>query len=83
MQLLLIIVSNMCQFNKYIFNLELSFSGNHTVAVVNGSESRQTLEESFKDVFSEVNKIINDGFIEIDGRKVGVDIYMGGDYKVS
>ena len=50
---------------------------------MNGSESRQTLEESFKDVFSQVNKIINDGFIEIDGRKVGVDIYMGGDYKVS
>ena len=50
---------------------------------MNGSESRQTLEESFKDVLSEVNKIINDGFIEIDGRKVGVDIYMGGDHKVS
>jgi len=36
------------------------------------------LEESFKDVFLEANKIINDGFIEIDGKKVGVDIYLGG-----
>ena len=43
---------------------------------MNGNESRQTLEESFKDVFSEVNKIVNDGFIEIDGRKVPVDIYV-------
>jgi hypothetical protein len=41
------------------------------------------LEESFKDVFLEANKIINDGFIEIDGKEVGVDIYLGGDYKVS
>ena len=41
------------------------------------------MEESFKDVFSEANKIIDGGFIEIDGNKVGVDIYMGGDYKVS
>jgi len=61
----------------------LSSKGNHTVAVVNGSESRQTLEESFKDVFLEVNKIIDDGFIDIDNKKVGVDIYLGGDYKVS
>lgn len=50
--------------------------------MVNGSETRQTLEESFKDVFLEANKIIDDGFIEIDGKKVGVDIYLGGDYKV-
>jgi len=34
----------------------LSSKGNHTVAVVNGSESRQTLEESFKDVFLQANK---------------------------
>jgi len=58
-------------------------TGNHTIAVVNGSESCQTLEESFRDVFIEANKIIDDGFIEIDGKKVGVDFYLGGDYKVS
>ena len=40
--------------------------------MVNGSESCQTLEESFRDVFIEANKIIDDGFIEIDGKKVGV-----------
>ena len=50
--------------------------------MVNGSETRQTLEESFKDVFLEANKIIDDGFIQIDGKKVGVDIYLAGDYKV-
>ena len=74
---------NRCQFNNYIFNLKPFLSGNHTVAVGNGSESRQTLEESFKDVFLDANKIINDGFLEIDDRKVGVDIYLGGDYKMS
>ena len=41
------------------------------------------LEESFRDVFLGANKIIDDGFIEIDGKKVGVDIYLGGDHKVS
>ena len=60
-----------------------SFTGNHTIAVINGCESRQTLEESFRDVFLEANKIIDDGFIEIDGKKVGVDIYLAGDKKVT
>ena len=41
------------------------------------------MEESFRDVFLEANKIIDDGFIEIDGKKVGVDIYLGADHKVS
>ena len=60
-----------------------SFTGNHTIAIVNGYERRQTWEESFRDVFLEANKIIDDGFIEIDGKKVGVDIYLGGDHMVS
>ena len=45
---------------------------------MNGSESRQAVEESFIDVFVDVNKLIDDGFVE-----VGADIYLGGDYKVS
>ena len=77
-----IIVLNRCQFNKYVYNY-LLFTGNHTVPVRNGRESRQTLEESFRYVFLEANKIIDDGFIEIDGKKVGVDIYLGADHKVS
>ncbi|KAJ7393814.1 hypothetical protein OS493_003480 [Desmophyllum pertusum] len=59
----------------------LSSKGNHTIAVVNGSESRQSIEESFADVFREVNKVIDDGFIEVDGQRVGVEIFLGGDYK--
>ncbi|KAJ7365765.1 hypothetical protein OS493_002482 [Desmophyllum pertusum] len=61
----------------------LASKGNHTIAVVNGSESRQSIEESFADVFREVNKVIDDGFIEVDGQRVGVEIFLGGDYKVS
>lgn len=60
-----------------------SSTGNHTIAVVNGSESRETLEESFRDVFNEANDIIEKGYIEIDGRRVSVEFYLGGDYKVS
>ena len=41
------------------------------------------MEESFRDVFLGANKIIDDGFIEIDGKKVGVDIYLAGDKKVT
>ena len=41
------------------------------------------MEESFRDIFLEANKIIDDGFIEIDGKKVGVDIYLASDKKVT
>ena len=34
-------------------------------------------------IFLEANKIIDDGFTEIDGKKVGVDIYLAGDKKVT
>ena len=50
------------------FLVSPSSTGNHTIAVVNGSESRETLEESFRDVFNEANDIIEKGYIEIDGR---------------
>ena len=38
-------------------SITLIFTGNHTIAVVNGPESRQTLEECFSDVFREINEV--------------------------
>ena len=58
-------------------------SGNHTIAVINGSESRETLAEGLGDVLQEVNAIQDAGHIEVDGRQVPVELYLGGDYKVT
>ena len=57
--------------------------GTHTIAVVNGPESRDTLESSFKEVFGEANDIIKSGYITIDGEQEEIELFLEGDYKVT
>ena len=45
-------------------------TGNHTIAVVKGSEDYTTIAQSFWDVFQEINQI-------------SVELFLSGDYKVS
>ena len=56
--------------------------GTHTIAVVNAPESRETLESSFKEIFDEVNDIIKSGYITVNGKRVDIEMFLGGDYKV-
>jgi hypothetical protein len=37
---------------------------------------------SFKDVFEEINQLIADSAIDIDGEIIELDFFLGGDYKV-
>ncbi|PFX29308.1 hypothetical protein AWC38_SpisGene5996 [Stylophora pistillata] len=53
----------------------------HTIAVVSGPENHETLAESFKEVFSEVNEIQDRGHIIVDGKQVEIELFLGGDYK--
>ncbi|XP_022808035.1 uncharacterized protein LOC111345047 [Stylophora pistillata] len=59
----------------------LSSKGTHTIAVVSGPENHETLAESFKEVFSEVNEIQDRGHIIVDGKQVEIELFLGGDYK--
>ena len=43
----------------------LSARGNHTIAVVNGTEKYETLQVSFKNAFSEINYLIEQGAITL------------------
>ena len=56
--------------------------GTHTIAVVHGPESRETLESSFKEIFDEVNDIIKSGHITVNVTRVDIEMFLGGDYKV-
>jgi len=69
----------------FILNLttNLYYTGNHTVAVIKGHESYDLLKSSGKDVFSYINKLIDDGNMCVDGKEIPTDIYLGGDYKVN
>ena len=66
----------------FILTMNLYYTGNHTVAVIKGHESYDLLKSSGKDIFSYINKLIDDGNIYIDGKEISTDIYLGGDYKV-
>lgn len=59
----------------------MAAKGNHTIAVVNGPEKYETLQVSFKNVFSEINSLIEQGAITVDGQEVKLEFFLGGDYK--
>ena len=56
--------------------------GNHTVAVVKGKEDYETLKASLSNVIRDANSLIDDGYMIIDGRKVSLEFFLGGYYKV-
>lgn len=61
----------------------LSLSGNHTIAVIKEKEQYESLKASLANVIRDVNSLVNDGHMIVDGQKVNLDIYLGADYKVN
>lgn len=56
--------------------------GNYIVGIVFGSEDYDVLKVFCKDLFVEINELVDEGEIEVDGYKVFLDFYLFGDYKV-
>ena len=59
------------------------FTGKHTITVLKTSEDYKNLRSGLVNVTSTVNKLIEDGFIVINGKRVKLQFFLGGDYKVS
>ena len=60
------------------------FIGNHAIRIVCGKECYyESIAESFKEIFEEINKLIAEGGIEVDGERIQLEFYLGGDYKVA
>lgn len=57
--------------------------GNHTISVIKTSEDYNNLSTGLSNVRQAVNELIEAGFILVNGRKVDLQFYLGGDYKVS
>ena len=55
----------------------LSFLGNHTIAVIKGSEDYETLMSGHRNVYQTVNELIDQGHIIIDGKKVNSTLPSG------
>ena len=56
---------------------------NHTFALIKGYEDYETLNTGFKNVRYAISKLVEQGYMEIDGNKVHLHFHLGGDYKVS
>lgn len=55
----------------------------HTFAALEGHEGYEVLKGGFQPSLQEVNSLISDGFIECNGEKIQLEVYLGGDYKVN
>lgn len=59
----------------------MSSKGNRTIAVLNGHEDYNTLKESLRDVFVEINTMIHEGQLSVGDSTVNTEFFLGGDYK--
>ena len=59
----------------------MSAKGNRTIAIVNGSESYDTIKEAFGGIFHEINTMISTRKLMVNNQEVNIDFYLGGDYK--
>ena len=61
----------------------LLLAGNHTIAVIKGKEEYESFKASLANAIRDVNSLVKDGYMIVDGHTVNLDIYLGGDYKVN
>jgi hypothetical protein len=59
----------------------MAAKGNHTIGVVNGKEDYETLERCFRDIFTDINELVLDKKIDVDGQTINLEFFLGGDYK--
>jgi hypothetical protein len=81
-------MTNSCNFVIFSFALlqktddVMSARGNHTIAVVKGAEKYETLKESFKNIFDEINALNRTKKLTIDARDYNVELFLGGGLQV-
>ena len=59
----------------------LTAAGNHTFAAVKCSEGYESLKNALEPVLAEMNELIKEGEIVVDGVTVKLDIKLGSDMK--
>lgn len=59
----------------------MSAGGNHTFAIIKGCEKYETLNDSFRIVFQEINNLIEVSENTINNSRFDLEFFLGGDYK--
>ena len=59
----------------------MSSRGNRTIGIFNGPKKYDPIKQSFSSLITEINQAIKNGYVEVDGKKVKLELFIGGDYK--
>lgn len=51
------------------------------MGIVSGSEDYEIMKVSCKELFGEINELVEKGEIEVKGNKIPLEFYSSGDYK--
>ncbi len=54
----------------------------HSIAVLQGHESYDNLKNGFSPVFREVQEVMDTGSIDVLGKTISLEFFLGADYKV-
>ncbi|CAG2242280.1 unnamed protein product [Mytilus edulis] len=76
-------ISNFVVFSFSVITdgLTLSSKDQNVFCIVNCKEDYDSLKKSCKPIFEEINSLYKRGTIEVDGRKINLEILLGGDMK--
>ena len=55
--------------------------GNHAIAIVKAPEKYETLKSALVNVIKDVNQLNDAGWIEVGGKRLNLEFFLGGDYK--
>lgn len=58
----------------------MSSGGNRTIMIVMAQKKYDTLERSFSSAIDEINSVLEDGFIVVDGKQIEIEMFLEGDY---
>lgn len=58
-------------------------TGNHTFAIVSGGESYILFKDGLDSVLEEINTLLEQNSVIVDGHVVELDFILGADYKVT
>ena len=59
----------------------MSAKGNRTIGVVNWKEDYSTIKEAFTYIIDELNQLIADGKLNVEGKDINIEFFLGGNYK--
>ena len=59
----------------------MTAKGNRTIAILNGKDFYSSLKQAFGNIFDEINNLIAEEIVTVDGKEVDTEFFLGGDYK--